>query len=88
LAAGLREGDGGYHLITFKPDPAPHPAGFLHDEPWLDFSVMQTWKWVERIYPMVTQEYHLKPVKRRRSAAFRIRESERFQPLQTGKTRC
>jgi len=63
LAAGLREGDGGAHLITFKPDPAPHPAGFLHDESWLDFSVMQTWKWVERIYPMVTTEYHLKPTK-------------------------
>jgi hypothetical protein len=63
LAAGLREGDGGYHLITFKPDPAPHPAGFLHDEAWLDFSVMQTWKWVERIYPMVTLEYNLKPTK-------------------------
>lgn len=63
LAAGLHEGDGGTHLITFKPDPAPHPAGFLHDEPWLDFSVMQTWKWVERIYPMVTTEYHLKPTK-------------------------
>ena len=27
LAAGLREGDGGRHLMTFKPDPAPHPAG-------------------------------------------------------------
>ncbi len=63
LAAGLREGDGGSHLITFKPDPAPHPAGFLHSEPWLDFSVMQTWKWVERIYPMITEEYNLKPVK-------------------------
>ncbi len=63
LAAGLREGDGGAHLITFKPDPAPHPAGFAHDEPWLDFSCMQTWKWVEKIYPMVTQEYNLKPVK-------------------------
>ena len=61
LAAGLREGDGGAHLITFKPDPAPHPAGFLHEEPWLDFSVMQVWKWIERIYPMVTQEYNLKP---------------------------
>ena len=63
LAAGLREGDGGYHLVTFKPDPAPHPAGFLHEEAWLDFSVMQTWKWVEAIYPMVTLEYNLKPVK-------------------------
>jgi hypothetical protein len=63
LAAGLRDGDGGFHLVTFKPDPAPHPAGFLHNEPWLDFSVMQTWKWVEKIYPMVTQEYFLRPVK-------------------------
>lgn len=63
LAAGLRAGDGGYHLITFKPDPAPHRAGFAHEEGWLDFSCMQTWKWVEKIYPMVTQEYHLEPVK-------------------------
>jgi len=63
LAAGLHEGDGGFHLVTFKPDPAPHPAGFLHDEPWLDFSVMQVWKWIERIYPMVTEEYGLKPTK-------------------------
>jgi hypothetical protein len=63
LAVGLHEGDGGSHLVTFKPDPAPHPAGFLHAEPWLDFSVIQTWKWVERIYPMVTEEYHLQPVK-------------------------
>jgi hypothetical protein len=63
LAAGLHEGDGGAHLVTFKPDPAPHPAGFLHEENWLDFSVMQTWKWVEKIYPMVTTEYHLQPVK-------------------------
>ncbi len=63
LAAGLHEGDGGFHLVTFKPDPAPHPPGFLHEEPWLDFSVMQVWKWVERIYPMVTEEYGLKPLK-------------------------
>jgi hypothetical protein len=63
LAAGLREGDGGAHRITFKPDPAPHPAGFAHAEDWLDFSCTQTWKWVEQIYPMVTQEYQLPPVK-------------------------
>lgn len=63
LATGLREGDDGQHLITFKPDPAPHPVGFAHEEGWLDFSCMQTWKWVEQIYPMITQEYHLKPVK-------------------------
>jgi hypothetical protein len=63
LAAGLREGDGGYHLITFKPDPAPFTSSFIHEEKWLDFNSMQTWKSVELIYPMVTKDYNLKPVK-------------------------
>lgn len=63
LAAGLHEGDGGRHLITFKPDPAPFSSSFIHDEKWLDFNCMQTWKSVELIYPMVTRDYNLKPVK-------------------------
>jgi Protein of unknown function (DUF4038)/Putative collagen-binding domain of a collagenase len=63
LAAGLHEGDGGSHLITFKPDPAPFSSSFIHDEGWLDFNCMQTWKSVELIYPMVTKDYNLKPVK-------------------------
>lgn len=63
LAAGLREGDGGAHLITFKPDPAPYSSSFIHGESWLDFDSMQTWKSVELIYPFVTKDYHLKPVK-------------------------
>jgi hypothetical protein len=63
LAAGLREGDGGAHLVTFKPDPAPFSSSFLHDEPWLDFDVMQVWKSINLIYPMVTKDCNLKPVK-------------------------
>ncbi len=63
LAAGLHEGDGGAHLITFKPDPAPYSSSFIHDEKWLDFDAMQTWKSVELIYPMVTHDYNLQPVK-------------------------
>jgi len=63
LAAGLREGDGGSHLITFKPDPAPFSSSFAHQEKWLDFDSMQTWKSVSLIYPMVTKDYSLKPVK-------------------------
>jgi hypothetical protein len=59
LAAGLHEGDGGYHLITFKPDPAPFSSSFIHEEDWLDFDSMQTWKSVELIYPMVTHDYNL-----------------------------
>lgn len=63
LAAGLHEGDGGCHLITFKPDPAPYSSSFIHNEDWLDFNSMQTWNSVKLIYPMVTKDYNLKPVK-------------------------
>jgi hypothetical protein len=63
LAAGLHEGDGGGHLITFKPDPAPYSSSFIHAEDWLDFDSMQTWASVKLIYPMVTKDYGLKPVK-------------------------
>ncbi len=63
LAAGLREGDGGAHLITVEPDPSPYSSSFIHGEKWLDFNSIQTWKAVELIYPMVTHDYQLKPVK-------------------------
>jgi hypothetical protein len=63
LADGLREGDGGRHIITFKPDPSPYSSSFIHTEPWLDFDSMQTWRDVRLIYPMVTHDYNLKPVK-------------------------
>lgn len=63
LAAGLQEGDGGFHIIYFKPDPAPYSSSFIHKEPWLAFNSIQTWKSVNLIYPMVTKDYGLKPVK-------------------------
>lgn len=63
IALGLHEGDGGRHIITCKPDPSPFSSSFIHDEDWLDFNSMQTWKSVELIYPMVTKDYNLKPAK-------------------------
>ncbi|MDH5686657.1 MAG: glycoside hydrolase family 140 protein [Candidatus Bathyarchaeota archaeon] len=63
LAAGLQEGDNGFHIITFKPDPAPYSSSFIHGENWLAFNSIQTWKDVRLIYPMVTNDYSLKPVK-------------------------
>lgn len=63
LAKGLRSGDGGRRLITCKPDPAPYSSSFLHDEEWLDFNSIQTWKSIDLIYPMVTKDYHLKSAK-------------------------
>ncbi len=63
LAAGLHEGDGGRHLVTFKPDPAPFSSSFIHSEPWLDFDSMQTWNRVDLIHPFITRDYNLKPTK-------------------------
>jgi hypothetical protein len=63
LAAGLGEGDGGAHIITFKPDPSPYSSSFIHEENWLAFNSMQTWNRVDLIYPMVSNDYNLKPVK-------------------------
>jgi hypothetical protein len=62
LIAGLREGDGGRHLVTAKPDPSPHSSSFMHAEGLLGFHSIQTWGPVELIYPMVTNDYQLTPV--------------------------
>lgn len=41
MAAGLRQGDGGSHLITFHPPGARSSSEWMHDEEWLDFNMMQ-----------------------------------------------
>ena len=63
IAAGLREGDPLHRLISFKPDPAGPSSSFINEEPWLDFNAMQVWNALENIYPMLTADYGLKPVK-------------------------
>ena len=39
---GLRQGDGGKHLITFHPNGSHNSADFWPDEPWLDFHMFQS----------------------------------------------
>ncbi len=63
LAAGLREGDGGTHLITIHPDPSPCTSGFIHDEEWLDFNMIQTWHDLYLNVPMVRADYGRTPAK-------------------------
>lgn len=41
MARGLRNGDGGRHLITFHPPGGSGSAQWFHDEPWLDFNMRQ-----------------------------------------------
>ena len=42
LARGLREGDGGAHLITFHPRGPGQSSDFLHHAEWLDFNMSQS----------------------------------------------
>jgi hypothetical protein len=42
LAAGLEEGDGGAHLITFHPRGPGQSSRQLHDAAWLDFHMSQS----------------------------------------------
>jgi hypothetical protein len=41
MAKGLREGDGGSHLITYHPSGSAGSAQYFHDQPWLDFNMRQ-----------------------------------------------
>lgn len=63
LAAGLREGDRGAHLVTLHPDPSPTSSSFIHDEPWLAFNQMQPWKSYELQHPMVIADWARTPPK-------------------------
>ncbi len=42
MAHGLREGDGGTHLITFHPRGPGQSSDALHDAEWLDFNMIQS----------------------------------------------
>jgi hypothetical protein len=63
LAAGLHEGDEGAHMICVHPDPAPASSSFIHDEPWLDFNMIQTWLHYELVHEMVAADYARTPPK-------------------------
>ena len=63
LAEGLREGDGGAHLITYHPCGWRSSGQFWHQEPWLDFNMIQTWTDWAKIYPAVAADYARTPIK-------------------------
>jgi len=63
LAVGLREGDGGTHLITYHPCGWHSSSQFFHREPWLDFNMIQTWTEWFKIYSAVVSDGLLTPPK-------------------------
>jgi len=42
MAAGLKEGDSGNHLITFHPRGPGRSSDYFHDAAWLDFNMSQS----------------------------------------------
>ena len=65
MAAGLKEGDGGKHLMTFHPTGAQSSSTLLHNESWLDFNMIQSGHHKRDIdnYTMIAHDYALTPVK-------------------------
>ena len=61
--AGIKEGDGGTHLITMHPDPSPKSSSFMQQEEWLSFNTLQTWSSNFINYEMVKTDYEKMPVK-------------------------
>jgi hypothetical protein len=65
MAAGLRAGDGGAHLITLHPSGGRHSADMVHDEPWLDFNMIQSGHAEKNIasYDKIGRDYARTPAK-------------------------
>jgi len=42
MALGVKEGDGGRHLMSFHPPGRHSSSEFVHNESWLDFNMWQT----------------------------------------------
>ena len=63
LVAGVAEGDGGRHLITVHPDPAPSSSSWIHGEPWLSFNTLQTFQSNFLNYKMVAADRARTPAK-------------------------
>ena len=65
MAAGLKKGDGGRHLISYHPHGGANSSDFWPNEAWLDFHIFQSGH-VERAvanYDMNARNLGLKPLK-------------------------
>lgn len=63
MAAGLREGHGGKHLMSYHGIGGTSSSRFFHDEDWLDFNIIQTWEAWHRIHAFVTADMLRTPIK-------------------------
>lgn len=65
MAEGLKEGDGGSHLMSFHPTGGSGSSQYFHNESWLDFNMRQnghSLSYTER-YFATSDDYRLEPPK-------------------------
>lgn len=65
MAEGLREGDGGKHLITYHPAGDHSSSEWFQDEAWVDFNLLQSGHGRRdgSNFAMIAKDYGLRPVK-------------------------
>jgi len=65
MARGLREGDGGAHLITFHPNGRHTSSIWFHSDPWLAFNAVQSGHNLRDnpVHEMIRGDYTRTPVK-------------------------
>ncbi|MCI0541528.1 MAG: glycoside hydrolase family 140 protein [Verrucomicrobiales bacterium] len=65
MARGLRQGDGGVHLMTWHPPGGQGSSKWFHDDDWLDFNMRQNGHVVEftERYSQTRVDYDRTPVK-------------------------
>ena len=63
-AEGIKEGDGGFGLMTFHPQGGKSSSTYVHAEPWLDFHMIQSGHHrFCRTYEMVERDYRFRPAR-------------------------
>jgi len=65
MAEGLREGDGGEHLITFHPCGPGQSSSHFHEAPWLDFNMNQSSHAARNHFNgiFIQRDFNLEPIK-------------------------
>jgi hypothetical protein len=58
VVSGIRQGDGGNHLITVHPDPSPRSSSYFFPAVWISFNTLQTWNSGVINYSMVQSDYN------------------------------
>ncbi|MBI4664580.1 MAG: glycoside hydrolase family 140 protein [Verrucomicrobia bacterium] len=65
LAKGLKQGDGGRHLVTYHPQGSGNSSKWFHGDAWLDFNMFQSGHASANIpnYRFTSTNYNLTPIK-------------------------